>query len=99
LAGSVIILQVRRTNLPKCVVNQNCTYPAGAMKVTVDGVKADWVPASSVQPPNGTTQPGAASTGSLLFFHGGEYVNINVERASSPQSIAERAMAFVLGRL
>ena len=98
-AASIIILQVRRNNLPECVVNQNCTYSAGVTKATVNSVKADWVPATSVQAPNSTPQPGAANTGSLLFYHRGAYVNISVENVSSPQSIAERTMAIVLGRL
>jgi len=67
--------------------------------VTIAGVAGDWVPATSVQPLNDTTQPGAANTGSLLFYDLGEYVNINVERVSNPQSVAEQAMAIVLNRL
>jgi hypothetical protein len=97
-AGSIIILQVREANLPRCMVGQNCALPAGAQKVKVSGVKALWVPATALSPGD-TTEPGASEAGSLQVLRDGYYVNISPERVVDPLATAQQAMALVLPRL
>ena len=96
--GSSILLDARTNDLPKCVASRNCHYPAGTLSVDVDGVKANWIPAAALLP-NGSTQPGASTTGALMFIRGGHFVSIDVERASNAEAIAEQALAFILRRL
>jgi hypothetical protein len=92
-AGSSILLQLMKSHsLPQCSDPAKCES-SGAQRIVVDGVSAEWEPASS-QPSNGD-----ALANILVFTHGEYFVNLDVERVSHPEALAEKAMMFIIKRL